>query len=146
MFYVQFIQLCKEHNENPTNVAEAIGLNKSSATAWKNGSVPKDITLAKLEEHFGLEPGYFKESGNNYSASLVSDGGYSMFKDANNTISILLNDTGSLNAILGDKADRIKIELREVDRVLMNEVSDMSEEEVRKMIEFVRAMKGKNNG
>lgn len=33
MFYTQFIKLCNEQKKEPSLVAEAIGLNRSSATA-----------------------------------------------------------------------------------------------------------------
>lgn len=62
MFYEQFIKLCNLNNTNPSAVAEAIGLNKSSATAWKNrNSKPKPTTIAKLAEYFGVDVDYFDE-------------------------------------------------------------------------------------
>ena len=58
MFYEQFIKLCNENGTRPSTVAEEIGLNKSSATAWKKGATPSDVTLAKLSEYFGVPVSY----------------------------------------------------------------------------------------
>lgn len=54
MFYDRFIDLCKERNVSPSAVMIAIGLNKSNATFWKKGSVPKGETLRKLADYFGV--------------------------------------------------------------------------------------------
>lgn len=54
MFYDRFIELCKERNVSPSAVMIAIGLNKSNATFWKKGSVPKGDTLRKLADYFGV--------------------------------------------------------------------------------------------
>lgn len=54
MFYDQFIKLCNERDVRPTVVAEAIGLNKSTATGWKRGTTPTDITIKKLADYFGV--------------------------------------------------------------------------------------------
>lgn len=61
MFYDKFIQLCNDRDERPTVVAVQIGLNKSSATAWKRGATPSDVTIARLAEHFGVPASYFKD-------------------------------------------------------------------------------------
>lgn len=58
MFYEQFIKLCNEKGTRPSTVAEEIGLNKSSATAWKKGATPADVTLAKLSAYFGVPISY----------------------------------------------------------------------------------------
>lgn len=54
MFYDRFIELCKERNVSPSAVMVAIGLNKSNATFWKKGSMPKGETIQKLANYFGV--------------------------------------------------------------------------------------------
>lgn len=53
-FYTRFLALCNKQSVAPSAVAKAIGLNKSSATYWKKGSVPKAKTLVKLAEYFDV--------------------------------------------------------------------------------------------
>lgn len=54
MFYDEFIRLCVENKETPSNVAKSIGVDKSAATRWSKGSVPRGVTLMKLANHFGV--------------------------------------------------------------------------------------------
>ena len=54
MFYDEFIRLCVENKESPSNVAKAIGVDKSAATRWSKGAVPRGVTLMKLANHFGV--------------------------------------------------------------------------------------------
>lgn len=53
-FYDRFIELCKERQVSPSFVMKEIGLNKSNATFWKKGSIPKGKTLQKLSDYFGV--------------------------------------------------------------------------------------------
>ena len=54
VFYDNFLRLCRENKTSPSATAQAIGLSKTAAHGWKYGSVPTDITLTKLAEHFGV--------------------------------------------------------------------------------------------
>ncbi|MBO5249018.1 MAG: helix-turn-helix transcriptional regulator [Clostridia bacterium] len=54
MFYSNLISLCNEHKTTPTAVCHAIGLAGSAATKWKSGAVPRDPTLRKIADHFGV--------------------------------------------------------------------------------------------
>lgn len=54
MFYDNFIRACTMRGVSPSIAAEQIGLNRSSVTGWKNGSVPKDSTIQKLADYFGI--------------------------------------------------------------------------------------------
>ena len=54
MFYDNFVRLCMENGEAPTKVAKLVGMDKSAATRWSKGSVPRDTTLARIANHFGV--------------------------------------------------------------------------------------------
>ena len=58
VFYDRFVGLCKERGVSPSAVMVSIGLNKSNATFWKNGSIPKGDTLQKLSDYFGVSVDY----------------------------------------------------------------------------------------
>ena len=58
MFYDRFIYLCKKRGVSPSAVMVAIGLNKSNATFWKKGSMPKAETVQKLADYFGVSVDY----------------------------------------------------------------------------------------
>lgn len=54
MFYDTFLNLCAQKGVTPSAVMRAIGLNKSSATYWKKGSIPSSETLQKLADYFSV--------------------------------------------------------------------------------------------
>ena len=61
-FYTKFIELCNQNGTTPTAVTESIGLNRSSATGWKKGFNPTDITLQKVADYFGVSVDVFAEN------------------------------------------------------------------------------------
>lgn len=58
MFYDQFINLCERRGISPSRAATEMGINKSSVTMWKNGSIPSTTTLDKLSNYFGVSVDY----------------------------------------------------------------------------------------
>ena len=58
MFWRKFIFLCEEKNKSPSAVCLELGFSTTMATKWKNGSVPRDTTLLKIAEYFGVSVDY----------------------------------------------------------------------------------------
>lgn len=58
MFYRNLIRLCTERGTTPTEVCHSIGLAGSAATKWKAGAVPRDTTLKKIADYFGVSTSY----------------------------------------------------------------------------------------
>ena len=58
MFWDRFIKLCSERNVKPNQVTKEIGLSTATATDWKKGSVPRDVTMRKLADYFGVSVEY----------------------------------------------------------------------------------------
>lgn len=58
MFFDRVSELCKKRGTSPSAVAREIGLNNSSATYWKRGSIPKGDTLQKLANYFDVSVDY----------------------------------------------------------------------------------------
>lgn len=80
MFYEQFIKLCKERDVKPTVVAESIGLNKSTATGWKRGTTPTDVTIKKLADYFGVSVDELDPKKEQKKTTVESDDGLSETK------------------------------------------------------------------
>lgn len=74
MFYDNFLTLCTQRGVTPSAVMRAIGLNKSSATYWKKGSLPSSDTLQKLAEYFGVSVDYLLGKANTVDGCTFSDG------------------------------------------------------------------------
>lgn len=58
MFWENFINLCAKHNVKPNNVTKELGLSTATATDWKKGRIPRDVTLHKLADYFGVTVDY----------------------------------------------------------------------------------------
>lgn len=54
MFWDNFIYYCNLKNVKPNAVTKAIGMNNSATTDWKNGSIPRDTTMRKIADYFGI--------------------------------------------------------------------------------------------
>ena len=60
-FYDKFMALCKQKGVKASPVCEAIGLNRSAASRWKNGGVPDGSTVLKICKYFDVPISYFYE-------------------------------------------------------------------------------------
>ena len=74
VFYDRFVGLCKERGVSPSAVMVSIGLNKSNATFWKKGSIPKGSTLQKLADYFGVSVDYLLGKVYTLDGVIFSDG------------------------------------------------------------------------
>lgn len=54
VFYNKFLKLCNEANKAPSAVAEELGLKRSAVTKWSRGSIPRQATLQKIANYFGI--------------------------------------------------------------------------------------------
>lgn len=57
-FFERFSALCKEHKETPNSIAKIIGSSSGSVTAWKKGTAPRNATLSKIADYFGVTTDY----------------------------------------------------------------------------------------
>lgn len=59
-FYENYIKLCNSVGKSPSAVAVELKLGKPSVTRWKNGAEPRDATLQKIADHFGVTVDFLK--------------------------------------------------------------------------------------
>lgn len=64
IFWDNFIMLCNEHNKNPNPVAKELGISSGSVTGWKNGALPRDTTVKKIADYFGVPVEHLTEQIN----------------------------------------------------------------------------------
>ncbi len=60
MFWTRFIEICNEKGKKPNPVAKELGIPSGSVTDWKNGRMPRDTTLRKIADYFGVSVEYLK--------------------------------------------------------------------------------------
>lgn len=58
MFWNNFVSLCIKKNSSPSAVCLELGFSKTMATNWKNGSQPRDTTLQRIADYFGVSVSY----------------------------------------------------------------------------------------
>ena len=56
MFWENFVSLCTKIGKSPNRVCAELGLSTAVATYWKNGAIPRDTTLKKIADYFGVTP------------------------------------------------------------------------------------------
>lgn len=54
MFWKNLIKICNEKNTTPTSVVKDLKIAGGNVTRWKNGSIPRDTTLKKIADYFGI--------------------------------------------------------------------------------------------
>lgn len=54
MFFDNFDRYCKRDGKTNSEVAKAIGLDPSSCTGWRKGAIPRNGTVKKLADYFGV--------------------------------------------------------------------------------------------
>lgn len=58
MFYDNFLALCEKKGISPSRAVMDMGMNRSIATFWKNGTVPKMDTLTRIADYFDVSVGF----------------------------------------------------------------------------------------
>lgn len=54
MFFYNFVNFCNSVGKSPSAVAEEMGFKRSVVTAWKKGRKPRQATLQKISDYFGV--------------------------------------------------------------------------------------------
>ena len=57
-FFERYSGLCRDEGSSPNGVARKLGIASASVTQWKQGSLPRVETLAKIAEYFGVTVDY----------------------------------------------------------------------------------------
>lgn len=54
MFYNNFVDLCNKVGKSPSAAAEEMGYQRSVVTRWSKGTSPRQATLQRIAEYFGV--------------------------------------------------------------------------------------------
>lgn len=58
MFYDVFNALCAEKGESANGVAKKLGIASGTVSEWKSGRFPRNTTLKKIADYFGVSVEY----------------------------------------------------------------------------------------
>lgn len=54
MFFENYLMYCQKVGKSKTAVAKQVGVTSKSVTGWQNGAIPRNGTLKKLADYFGV--------------------------------------------------------------------------------------------
>lgn len=58
MFWDIYVKLCADLGKSANNVAQQLGIASASVNGWKNGAAPRNSTLRKIADYFGVSVDY----------------------------------------------------------------------------------------
>lgn len=58
LFYINYVALCNKIGKSPSAVAEELGFMRSVVTRWSKGTIPRQATLQKVADYFGVSIEY----------------------------------------------------------------------------------------
>lgn len=58
MFFEIFLRLCNNRDISPNALAKELKIPSGSITNWKNGMIPRQATLLKIADYFGVTVDY----------------------------------------------------------------------------------------
>ena len=72
MFYDKYVHLCSKKGLSPSAAAEEMGYQRSVVTRWSKGTAPRDATMHRVADYFGVNVSYFKDEEK--TVTIESDG------------------------------------------------------------------------
>lgn len=57
-FFSRYCQLCRDQGKSPNGLAKELGIPSGSISAWKQGTMPRDATVLRLANFFGVSVDY----------------------------------------------------------------------------------------
>ena len=57
-FYKRLRDLCEERKMTVNELVKILNLSSGSPTAWKSGTIPRNATLIKIADYFGITTDY----------------------------------------------------------------------------------------
>ena len=71
MFQEKFIRLCDIKRVSPTVACTSIGLSSSAFSKWTENTVPRQATLVRIADYFGVSEDYLRSAEIDPSAFIV---------------------------------------------------------------------------
>ena len=143
-FYGNYVRLCSERGMSPSAAALAIGLDKSAASRWARGAVPRYQTLIGIAGYFGVTiaelVGATKENEKEIAKELrisvyVLNESHETSAEKSDEGAVQQKGTGLAAALeaLRDQPGR---------RMLLAATSGMTEEQVERMASWIAELRG----
>ena len=73
MFYNKFVNLCNKKGISPSAAAEEMGYQRSVVTRWSKGTEPREATIQKVADYFGVEADTLRAKKENPTVQMDSE-------------------------------------------------------------------------
>ena len=105
-FYEKYLCLCNSINKSPSAVALELKIGKPSVTRWKNGASPRDATVLKIADYFGVPvTELMSEVGEQEKAPATKGEGS---KEAASNFIKTTNDRAALLALINEDTKKLQ--------------------------------------
>lgn len=74
MFYNKFVNLCNKKGISPSAAAEEMGYQRSVVTRWSKGTEPREATLQKVADYFGVDADSLRGNKENPAIPVLGGG------------------------------------------------------------------------
>jgi transcriptional regulator with XRE-family HTH domain len=72
VFFYKFVDLCNAVGKSPSSVAEEMGYQRSVVTRWSKGTSPRQATLQRIADYFGVPVSDLTADGQKEKPATVS--------------------------------------------------------------------------
>lgn len=123
MFYDNYLRLCNQKGVSASGAALEMGLSRAAVTGWAQGKVPRDATLRRIADYFGVS---VEELTRDQKEKPVEDDG-------------LVNGDAELTEYLDELRNRSEM------RMLFSVTKDAKKEDIEALAKFFEQMNGKKD-
>lgn len=72
MFYDVFTSLCEKKGVSPNKALTDCGVSRTSTAKWREGAIPRGVTLQKIADYFGVTTDYLLTGENTKNAPTLT--------------------------------------------------------------------------
>ena len=105
-FYEKYLCLCNSINKSPSAVALELKIGKPSVTRWKNGASPRDATVLKIADYFGVTVAELMAGVGEQEKAPATEGEGS--KEAASNFIKATNDRAALLALINEATKKLQ--------------------------------------
>lgn len=105
-FYEKYLCLCNSINKSPSAVALELKIGKPSVTRWKNGATPRDATVLKIADYFGVTVAELMSGVGEQEKTPATEGEGS--KEAASNFIKATNDRAALLALINEATKKLQ--------------------------------------
>lgn len=105
-FYEKYLCLCNSINKSPSAVALELKIGKPSVTRWKNGASPRDATVLKIADYFGVTVAELMSGVGEQEKAPATEGEGS--KEAASNFIKATNDRAALLALINEATKKLQ--------------------------------------